>query len=208
MSYEKFNDDIEMPSEHPEDQIKIVSSPPLEALKDNFLDVLYNYEDQMSNTTSSEKFFVYKLKLYSFGSFHKHVTKEVLYQTITYTAADWLYNFHGLGAIVCQDRLILIGKSSFAGKTKKIETLIAGYCSTRFNHWLNYKELPKKYIDTAHFDCRLMQPEESDLRNLVHAAIYEYILQNKQTQQPLMTAIYGNKRCTVERMLTGVLMGI
>lgn len=174
----------------------------------NFLNILYLHEDNMSAKTSPDKLFVYKLKLQTFGNFYSYVKNiNSVYQAIMYASADWLQTFRGLGVVVCVDRLILIGRSKFSGKTKKLETLISGYISVRFNHWFYESSLPQKYVDTAHFDCRLMQPDDTNIRNLIHAAVYEYILQNKQLSQPQMTAIYNNRRCTVDRMLNGILYG-
>lgn len=201
MSYVEFTDECELVDKQESKQESM--QLPESLTPTELLNLMYFYEDTIGETTDPGKLFVYKLKLYSYESFIKFIPhKEFIFRALQRSAADWIHFYHGYAAIVGTDRIILIGKSSFRGKVKKLETLISGYCSVRFNHWFKFREIPTRLVDTAHMDCRLMQPADSDVITVLQALILEYIKQNPDSAY---CCIYKNQICSLEKLIEEIL---
>lgn len=169
----------------------------LKNLKENLGDRMKKYEQQCPKQVPSEKPFIARLDGHSFSKFTKGFKQPfdpIFVDAMVATTDDLIKKFNARTGYTHSDEITIIFNRAltpedenrnkvhmFNGRTTKLNTLLASYCSVRFNyHLINLLNeqtfgepdlYPKSLIDKvnaqeAHFDSRIMVfPEDYEIAN-------------------------------------------
>ena len=120
---------------------------------------------------NKEKYTCLRVDGHCFHTFTRKFDKpcsSYIVEAMILSAEDWMKTFQGVLVYVQSDEATLLLPPAkpetdlpFRGRSKKIETLSAGFFSARFNYHLAHKT-----NTTAYFDCRAFQPTEEDIQDV------------------------------------------